>query len=787
MNPRFAPRRPRPATARPATARPDRAGFTLIEMLIAVALVLLMMLLFGEVFRLATETVSVRKGMAQNDQKARLLATRVRTDLDARTFRQVVPYAGWVTRFDTLYDAAGNLIGWEPRRLLGGPGGAQVVSVGGNPVAEAGPQPTATANFDPSRRLGYFTISENDPDDDTDDSFALTTDRRNLNARGDVTRDFALGRAAKVRIDGTLFAGGGPLQADQPDFDEFTDIGNPADAAGPLTDQTTARGQAFLRNVADGAAESPVEEVVYFLRDGNLIRGRRLVRAAPTDHDDLFSPDGDDDEPDWPPTGNGSFWRFMDLAAFRHPAAYVGGTQRGPRLHDLDSLKNVTDGDSLFADLTGVDGDEAYPRSLGLPQLRYGHGWTRYGRPREFSLKAVGNGGLELPALTFASDAEGAALVGGEWAGSYVGRFLAQEAAHDAFLYPGRSGAIAGDPFHRPDLAGAGYFLPPNRSAPRGDLRGEEILISNVHGFDVEVYDEALREFVDLGHARTVAAPDVFDVDGDGEVGELLDVAGDFHRDRLLTRTPMGTPVFDPDRNGTVSFDLGGSDVLDAHPYGNRFDTWHPDARLVDAGKVPGRRAGTTIPVDVSRPYPPPYRPLKNPLGGDVGVPLRDFGGDLLVRTADGLSLLGPDLSLTRTPTGRDARNDMDFLMGAVRDGQTGNVATAVLVAALGATDPALPLLDEPGDEGDDDGEAGRGPDDVPGTAADDPPFADFAATPVSSPAFGNERLFPDPNEIGRLGSDDEKALRAVRITVRFYDVASERMREVSFRHGLLD
>ena len=646
----------------------------------------------------------------------------------------------------------------------------------------AGPQPTATANYDAARRRGNFSVSENDPDDDTDDVLAFTTDRRLLTSRGEVSRDTAAGRAATVEENGGLYApGAGTPEGDQPDFDEFTDVGEGVAADNPFTDETTAAGRAFLRAAADGSAESPVEEVVYFLRGGNLIRGRRLVRAAPTNHPNLFSTDRDNVAPDWPNgalAAQGSFWRFQDLSAFRHPATYAGGTPDlfGPRLHDLASLDNLTDGPVVSADLNGNGTPETYPRSLGLPQLRYGHGWTRYGRPREFSLKAIGRNGEE-PSLTSASAAAGAALTDGEWDGSFLGRYLAQEVAHPKFLYPGASLKLPDDPFHRPDLAGAQYFLPPGVSAPPGDLRGEEILVTNVHGFDVEVYDEALRGFADLGHNRTVAAPDLYDVDGDGDVSEQLQVAGDYHRDRLLARTPMGTPVFDPDRNGTAEFDFGGSAVFDAHPYGNRFDTWHPDAKLVDAGDaLPGGGR-----PDVARPFPPPYRPLRNPLGGDVGVPLRDFGGNLLSRTVDGLDLLGPDLSLTRTSTGAQSAADV----GAVRDGQTGNVSTAVLVAALGATDPGLPYLAPPGDAADEDGLRGRGPDPAVNTD-DDPSVVDYAVTPVAG-SFTNERLFPDPNEVGWLGSDDEKPLRAVRITVRFYDVASERMREVSFRVGLLD
>ncbi len=72
--------------------RSSRSGFTLIEMLVSVTLVLLMMVMFGEVFQLATGSVSKQRIMADNDQNARTLVTVLRADLDKRTFRTVVPF-----------------------------------------------------------------------------------------------------------------------------------------------------------------------------------------------------------------------------------------------------------------------------------------------------------------------------------------------------------------------------------------------------------------------------------------------------------------------------------------------------------------------------------------------------------------------------------------------------------------------------------------------------------------------------------------------------------------------
>ena len=52
-----------------------RQAFTLVEMMIAVALVLLMMSLFAEIFSVAIGSMSRSKGVAENDQRARMVLT----------------------------------------------------------------------------------------------------------------------------------------------------------------------------------------------------------------------------------------------------------------------------------------------------------------------------------------------------------------------------------------------------------------------------------------------------------------------------------------------------------------------------------------------------------------------------------------------------------------------------------------------------------------------------------------------------------------------------------------
>ncbi|MCH2201942.1 MAG: type II secretion system GspH family protein [Fuerstiella sp.] len=68
------------------------SAFTLVEMLVSVTLVLLIMSLFASIFGLATDTVKLQRGIAENDQRARALVTTVRNDFQKRTQRDVIPY-----------------------------------------------------------------------------------------------------------------------------------------------------------------------------------------------------------------------------------------------------------------------------------------------------------------------------------------------------------------------------------------------------------------------------------------------------------------------------------------------------------------------------------------------------------------------------------------------------------------------------------------------------------------------------------------------------------------------
>ena len=762
----------RPAAARldrTPLARGVRGGFTLLEMLIATTLVLLMMLLFAQVFGLATETVHIRKGMAANDQKARLLTTRIDNDLSARTFRTVVPFPG--TRFAYRFEkndvnGDGAIDGWVPDYDHDG----EAIYLTNTGAGLAQVAEGVKGSFDDRR--GYFSISENDPFSDQDDVLSITINGRLVESRAGVSYSPARGRAA-VLYPNAQVAGGVPV-ADQPATDSYNTSGatrNERFGANPLGN-TSSSVSGYANSVLQGTSPvgvSNYEIVTFFLRDGNLVRARKLIREPETDHNTLWDRDGDGEPDPWPPTDgsisvggvNYSFGQYFDYAAFSHPGTLVDPpTVQGPRFHSANSLVNEAGDAPIRVDFDG-DGlfDIDLPESLGNPYLREGAGFfpfsafnpsigRPFGRPREFLSKTRG------PELGF--DASGA-LTSSEWGTGFLGRFLATERSQPNFNLPGRRAILSPTAFDPATGVGGGPLF-----APAGDLkangilngggsnrRGEEILLSNVHGFDIEVYDDAIGDFVDLGHTRTVPAPDIFDTDGDGDVTELINVAGDYHADRLIAVTPTGAAALDVTGTAAGEADYNGDGAPDPHPFGNRFDTWHPEMSLMNVGYIDDGAGGFT-PISLRRPYPPPYRPLRNPLGGDVGVPTRDAAGN---RIAYDLTFGGTGLV-----TAEDLNGGANLATMPVTTLPLLNAATD------GFLDPDLPIHTRPAVGG----------------------SGDYYAKAVTTPGEP-ARLFPSPNAYGEPGSGDEKPLRAVRITVRFYDVQGDQMREESFRHSLID
>lgn len=392
----------------------SRKGFTLVEMLVSVALVVLMMAMFAVVFQLAAGSMSTQRGIAENDQRARSAVTVIRADLAKRTFRNVLPF--------------------KP-----------------------------DDNGEDNQRRGYFYISENDPNDDTDDVLQFTVDASITTKDSDSTPYY--GRAMTFGDDDYYSD-----NRNQPDGDDF----NPS---------------------PDNTAESRLAEISYFLRGGRLYRRLLLIRNNRGESDQQpRESDGNErlfsiSDPPSLGTYDGEFWRDFSFSALH--------TSDGAVFNTSESLSNS----ATFL-------VSQFP--LGNPANRFGH-FPGNGNPREY---------VE--------------------ANRFIGRFTEEETSHEDFNYPQELSDIAGslaNPMSSDQLTlGERETVEQFRG---GIHRGADMLLSNVHAFDIKLWDASVGIYVDIG--------------GDG------------------------TSFADANRDN-ASYGPSG-------PSGNRvFDTWHPAIDLDEDG-----------------------------------------------------------------------------------------------------------------------------------------------------------------------------------------------------------
>lgn len=393
------------------TRRYSRRGFTLVELMVSVTLVLMIMVMFASVYRMATDTVSTQKGIRRNDQRARMLSTIIRSDLENRSFLDVIPFTP----------------GQDTENGTAGP------------------------SYVPSRRRGYFAISENDPNNGLDDVLALT-----VVIPDDGSMKMFTGRSVMIVTQQGATAAGLPWPApatepqrsqwytqylaahpNQPEFDD----GNP--------------------DPNNGTGASRAVEVVYFVRNGNLYRRELLIRDSYADPD---NPQPSEVTGDYGTVTGGNvsgfFWEDFAYAAFYKNV----GTSQGCKFHSVqESLQNRSGG--TITDL-------GWPVSLGIPHLRFGHSLGRGHVPREY----IGTGASQ----------------------KFIGRFLTQETASQNFRYPGRMDVP--DPHTRAltDANNDGIIDEFNDNPSR---RGEHLLMTNVHEFDIKVWDNLRGAFVDLGNS----------------------------------------------------------------------------------------------------------------------------------------------------------------------------------------------------------------------------------------------------------------------------------------------
>jgi len=525
-------------------------------MLVSVTLVLLIMLMFGEIFGLATGTLQTQRGITQNDQRSRTLTIVIKGDLAKRTFRNVIPFAA---------NEQPGSFGNDPN-MLGG---------------------------DLDNRQGYFHYSENVPDDDTDDVLQFTV-RSTITQQNDDTSPY-YGRAFTPWEPGTAYQVGNFICPTTGNGWVYVCTGAGVSATAEPSWPTTlgtgvtdgsATWDAYLnmplqQNQPDSddgipgncSATSTEAEICYFLRNGTLYRRVQLIRQ-PLDIEPqptfTFPPAST------PPTAdifndtaalytyNGSFLRDFDFSAFHVPGALTAN--QGVRFHGPQSLFNHYQ----------EPGSTTTP--LGVPAYRFGFhhfvvGSTASGQPREF----VGTGATRR----------------------FIGRFVHEETSF--------RGATPADNFGYPfddttsPMSNAALTLNDKGIVTQyfGDpssRRAEDIMMTNVHSFDVKIWDDFLGGFYDVGHAE--------DEDTIGNGNGTLDTGEDLN----------GNGSIDPgiyNYSSPYHFNLAfGPNPLPAgapDPVNRVYDTWHSQMDLDGDGTLEA----------------PPFRPVSfgaDGLPGTAGV-----------------------------------------------------------------------------------------------------------------------------------------------------------------------
>ncbi len=441
-------------------------AFTLIEMLVSVTLVLLMMTLFAGIFQAATTSMSKMKGFAENDQKARLLDTIVRADLVNRSMSKVYP--------------------WTPGTL----------------TSDYGALPYESDEV--NERRGYFHISEGQPDDDTDDVLQFTTD---VEVQRDVRRDQSpyTGKAVQLTQGGSSAAQFDILNApNQPVFDDQRAVFGFTNAARTVRKLGT-----------DRTMSSPAAEVVYFLRGGVLYRRVLLLRNPPAGA-----------------SANPSFGAGTEHVTGTYSAANIHPDETTPYSIFLPPSGSTGPASSPLSALTGSgnflsDFDvSAHFTPNVAPQLQF-HGLSSLDSTDAMTLCDPRKRFGFYPQVADANVATHPRMgmpMSVDSGGRFFGRFTHRETSDAGFVYPGGLGAAGVNPYSR--VAAGTWQLNRNASlvdtagvmvavgadnnvgtaddvALNGSRAGEDILMTNVLGFDVKVLDEDLLpvSYVDLGHA----------------------------------------------------------------------------------------------------------------------------------------------------------------------------------------------------------------------------------------------------------------------------------------------
>ena len=424
----------------------SHGGFTLVEMLVSVTLVLLMMVMFGEMFQLASGSVSRQRIMADNDQNVRTFSTVLRADLDKRTMR--------------------NVSAFFPGELAANPG----------------------TPFGPRR--GYFYVSTNNngyngtPADHTDDLLQWTIQSTVSIRNSDETPYY--GSAAAL-------SGGFLPNPNQPDRDDQQIIPNGAGASEAAEVAYFMRGRKLYRRAM--LIRKPMQAA------GSNLDPARAAQPTTQAGLDYFN------TVTTLPAYAGNFWNEFDYSAHRMPTSLwtLLGSQAGglnARFNGIDMLSNDQ---SVLP-----HSPHPYVYSLGQTWNRFGHnheiattslanGLSReYGTnsatPPPTAVRFFGRFTHEEtsnPAFLY-PQAPSAIGTGNPMDGDVV-------ASPANLLTEGEDTNGNGVLDAGEDTNGNGKLDPPDGTINQyggGGRVGTDLLLAHVHEFQVAVWDERIGQFL---------------------------------------------------------------------------------------------------------------------------------------------------------------------------------------------------------------------------------------------------------------------------------------------------
>ncbi|MCA9064476.1 MAG: prepilin-type N-terminal cleavage/methylation domain-containing protein, partial [Planctomycetaceae bacterium] len=493
-----------------------RHGFTLVEMLVAVALVLLMMTMFTAIFQMATDSVSRQRGIAENDQRVRNLTINLRADMAKRTMVYSYPF--------------------RPNE---------------NPALS--PTPFGS-------RAGYIYISTNSVDSGQDNLIQFSVDSRRVSENFDDTPYFG---AAELLYD---------IKADPANDNTLRRTVLQFDPNQPEADDASMR--------PNGVASSPTAEVSLFLRNGQLIRRTMLLRQPlavvgdeiqpasnvsgntffqgnsfayvgnpwainTTDNNDPnhFQLDPGESAPAvWNVFWTDDFWRHFDFSAIPSNYGTFDPTRTNPLTQAPPAGVTLVGHDALNNESAAMN-----DISLGKPRFRFGFN-PFTGLSREHDNPSTGYFiGRYLQAETSSGQSE-------QRIDSSPHPTLNSPPSAFDFNWPIRRSSVGGAIGNPMDLAKTPVNLNlstgivtefQGTSLRGGPRRVEDVLLNHVQEFLVEVWDDRVGRFVTPGYGST--SP----IRGDASL------VGDYHILRRINSTygPLGNAV--PAMN-------------------NVYDTWHP-------------------------------------------------------------------------------------------------------------------------------------------------------------------------------------------------------------------